>query len=80
MSTLSALVGLLVGCLAIIAGFFAAARAIWRAASSTQELMGAVEKNTTATETLSSDLKDFSTATAATLADHGQRITRLESR
>lgn len=80
MSTLTAFVGLVVAVFAIIAGFFAAARAIWRAATSTQNLVGAVEDNTQATEKLSGDLKEFSTATARTLADHGERITRLEKR
>lgn len=80
MSTLSATVGLLVGVIAIIAGFLAAARAIWKAASSTTTLVGAVEKNTEATEHLSGDLQKFSIATAATLADHGRRIEALERR
>lgn len=80
MNTLTAFVTLVVAVFAVIAGFFAAARAIWKAATSTQNLVSAMGDNTKATEKLSGDLKDFSTATARTLADHGERITRLEGR
>lgn len=80
MSTVQAFVGLVVGLVAILAGVAAAVRIIWKAAASTTTLVGSVDANTAATAELSVDLKEFSTATAATLADHGTRLTRLESR
>lgn len=79
MSTVQAFVAVGAGCVVLLGGLAAIARAIWRAAGDVHKLMTAVRDNTAATNILSTEFRASVDATAATLADHETRITRLES-
>lgn len=79
MTAVQTFVAIGAGCVVLLGGLAAIARAVWRAAGDVHKLMTAVRDNTAATHTLSTDFRTSAAATAAQLADHETRLTRLES-
>jgi uncharacterized membrane-anchored protein YhcB (DUF1043 family) len=78
MSTVAAVVGILVGLVAIVAACWRLVLAIWTGGRRSQTLIGALDANTAATERLSSELAEHRTATAEMLGDLDQRVSQLE--
>jgi gas vesicle protein len=78
LTTLSIVVGALVGLAALIGGVIKAAKALWNAGASSHELISAVRDNTSATADLADELRTLRSDVTGELADHAQRITRLE--
>jgi hypothetical protein len=78
MATAAAVVGVLVGVLALVGGAAQAVKAIWRAAGTSHDLISAVKDNTSATAGLAEELRTLRVDVTGELADHAARITRLE--
>lgn len=80
MTTTTTVVGLVVGLVAIVTAAWRLVRAVWAAGRRSQQLVGALQDNTRATEGLSGELAEHRRATAEKLAEHSERLTRLELR